>query len=88
MILPPNGYRLALLVLALAGFAAAGIAAMVGAVAGNNNDLEASAAAYGYAGPFAVGGVVVFVLWLVVSAILWGIHSEGNGLVEGSGPTD
>jgi len=87
MILPPNGYRFALLVIALAGLLAAGIAFIVGS-ATIRSDSSVAITAFSYAGQFATAGFIAFLLWLVVSAILWGVHSEGTGLVEGSGPTD
>lgn len=87
MILPPNGYRFALLLIAGTGLLAAGIASLVG-FANARGDASVALTAFAYAGQFVTAGFAAFLLWLVVSAILWGVHSEGKGLVEGSGPTD
>jgi hypothetical protein len=86
MILPPNGYRVALLVIALASLAASGIAWIVGTAA-VRSDASVALIAFSYAGPLLAGGFIAFVLWLLASALLWGIHSEGTGLVKGSEPT-
>jgi hypothetical protein len=87
MILPPNGYRVALLVIAVAALAASGIAWIVG-MATMRGDASVAVIAFWYAGPLFAGGFIAFVLWLFLSALLWGIHSEGTGLVKGSEPTD